>query len=231
MSINSQNYENIEHIFIDGGSQDDTLKIINAFSKREKIVISEPDNGIYDAFNKGIAQASGEIIGFLNSDDMYESNLIVSRVMKEFLNGPKIDVVYGDIVMVDRDDVSKVSRKWKAGVFEKSKLKNGWMQPHPSTFVTAGKIRSVGKFSLTETISADYDFLLRVWQNPGTRYKYIPACLVVMRNGGVSTRNLVSFWVKTKQDYRIMRRNKIAPIRGLLGKKMRKLPQILTRLI
>ena len=133
-SVIDQDYENIEYIIIDGNSSDNTLNVIRQYSEFIHFFISEEDNGIYDAMNKGIAHASGDIIGILNSDDFYPNSFIISNVVKSFLKN-ECDAVYGDLVYVKSNDITKIKRYWKAGEYTTKKIKNGWMLPHPTFFV------------------------------------------------------------------------------------------------
>ena len=134
-SVNSQSYDFIEHIFIDGLSSDDTLEKISTLSKRDPKVISEKDSGIYDALNKGLLIASGYIIGLLHSDDFFPSTKIISLIISKFIEDPTIDIIYGDLEYVSRMKTDKVVRTWKSEQFTTDKLMDGWMPPHPTLFI------------------------------------------------------------------------------------------------
>ena len=133
-SVRNQTYPSIEHIIIDGGSTDGTIGIIKRYEGKIASWVSEPDNGIYDAMNKGLRLASGDIIGILNSDDMYADNSEIETVVRTITEN-NVDSCYGDLVYVDRNDTEKIARYWKAGEYKKEKFKTGWMPPHPAFFV------------------------------------------------------------------------------------------------
>ena len=133
-SINMQTYPNIEHVFIDGLSTDETLDVIKINSKRDNIIISEPDKGIYDALNKGILNATGDIIGFLHSDDVLNESNTIEDIVNTF-NIESVDGVYGDLLYVDKQNINKIIRNWKSCIFEKELLNKGWMPPHPTLFL------------------------------------------------------------------------------------------------
>src|SRR5688500_9800290 len=187
-SVAMQEYPNIEHIIIDGSSSDNTLDIVNRFPHVFK-VISERDNGIYDAMNKGIAEATGDVIGILNSDDVYTSGKVLSTVMKEFEN-TSIDALYADLQYVQFHDLNKVTRTWHSGNFSKRKFYFGWMPPHPTFFVRRSVYRKIGTFNCKLRSAADYEFMLRVLVKNNHKASYIPQVLVKMRTGGMSNATL-----------------------------------------
>src|SRR5208283_2156081 len=133
-SVAAQSHKNVEHIIIDGGSTDGTLAVIHGWKKHPVRLVSEPDRGIYDAMNKGIKLATGDIIGILNSDDIYPNNLVVESVVNK-INETKSDLCYGDLVYVDKHDLDKIIRYWKAGTYNERSFKYGWMPPHPTVFI------------------------------------------------------------------------------------------------
>lgn len=188
-SVISQNYTDIEYIFIDGGSSDGTQDIILKYKDKINIkFISEKDNGIYDAMNKGIKMATGEIVGILNSDDFYSDSSVLSDVVRSFENS-KIDAVYGDITYFS-NDINKVTRYWKAGEYKESKLNNGWVIPHPALFVRKSVYDKCGLYNTDLKIAADYEFILRILKVYKINVKYIPKILVRMYDGGVSGSSL-----------------------------------------
>ena len=158
-SIASQTYENIEHIIVDGVSSDQTLDIVAQYPHVAR-VSSEKDKGIYDAMNKGIRIASGEVIGILNSDDFYNSNQVIENVMRLFAD-QTVDAVYGDLQYVHQRDTSKIVRTWKSGEFSKRNFYFGWMPPHPSFFVRKKAYEQFGYFNLALKTAADYEIMLR----------------------------------------------------------------------
>jgi len=183
-SVASQEYDNVQHIIVDGLSKDNTLSIVGEFPHVTS-VISEKDNGIYDAMNKGIARVSGDIVGILNSDDFYCDNKVLSRVASVFQT-TGCDALYGDLQYVDQVDTNKVIRYWKSGHYRPGAFKWGWMPPHPTFFVRRELYEKWGCFDLRLKTSADYELMLRFIHKHQIRLEYIPTLLVKMRMGGVS---------------------------------------------
>ena len=188
-SIITQNYSDLEYLIIDGGSKDDTAKIVASYQDKIKInFISEPDRGIYDAMNKGIRMASGEVIGILNSDDIFYDNNVLSSIANAFAD-KKIEVVYGDIKYFS-DDINKIKRYWKTGEYKSGKLNNGWIIPHPALFVRKSVYERCGLYNIDFKIAGDYEFILRILKKYHLNLKYLPQVFVKMFDGGVSGRNL-----------------------------------------
>ena len=225
-SVNTQSYPNIEHVFVDGLSKDNTLSLIRELSVRNKIVESESDNGLYDALNKGIRLATGDVIGFLHADDFYPSNDVVSKIAGAF-NDPTVQAVYGDLEYVSKDNTDKVFRHWKAGLFTRAKLKRGWMPPHPTLYIRRDLYDRIGGFDTKYHIAADYDSILKVFSTPGLVSVYIPEVLVKMRTGGASNRSLSNIIRKSREDLDALRRSKVGGILTLLAKNFRKVGQLL----
>ena len=184
-SVNSQDYTNIEYILIDGASTDWTLDVLSHCNDKIDYFVSEKDNGIYDAMNKGIRAASGDIIGILNSDDFYFSNNILSSVAKVFKD-TNCDCLYGDLVYVNKGDSRKTVRYWKSGEFKLAKLKRGWMLPHPTFFVKKEIYEKYGLYNTTLRSAADYEMILRLLHKNDISIQYIPKILIKMRIGGES---------------------------------------------
>ena len=159
-SVVSQNYSNIEYIIVDGLSSDDTLKIVERYKNKIAKVISEKDNGIYDAINKGIAIATGDIIAILHADDFYTNENVISRIVNSFENN-KVNAVYGDLQYVDRFDTNQIKRNWISGEYNKANFLKGWMPPHPSFFATKECYNKFGVFNTTLKSAADYELMLR----------------------------------------------------------------------
>lgn len=195
-SVISQDYKNIEHIIIDGGSGDGTVEIINRYSNTIKYFTSEPDYGIYDAMNKGIMVANGDIIGILNSDDFYPNNFIISNVIRSF-KSQNCDAVYGDLIYVKSNNISKVTRYWKSGKYSVSKIRNGWMLPHPTFFVKKYIYNRYGLYDTDLKSAGDYEMILRLLYKENISIYYIPMILVNMRVGGKSNR---SFWNRLRAN-------------------------------
>jgi|SaaInlStandDraft_7_1057024.scaffolds.fasta_scaffold119663_2 glycosyltransferase involved in cell wall biosynthesis len=188
-SVINQNYKNLEYIIVDGGSTDDTLDIIDRYRDRITRIITEPDKGVYDAMNKGVELASGDIIGILNSDDFYCSREILNSVVDSFISSGS-SMVYGNLVYVDRLDISKKVRYWISGEYKKEKLNYGWIPPHPAVFIKKSVYKECGIFNLDFRIAADYEFLLRVLKKCNIIPFYINKDLVYMREGGFSASSL-----------------------------------------
>ncbi|MGC9151639.1 MAG: glycosyltransferase family 2 protein [Microbacter sp.] len=208
-SVLNQSYQNIEYLIIDGDSTDESVEIIQSYEVKfngKLRWISEPDKGIYDALNKGILLASGDIIGVLHSDDVFASNDSLWHVHEAFTRSAA-DVVYGDLVYVKQSNPSQVIRYWRSNPFTPSLLFRGWMPPHPTVFVTKEMYQKHGLFDPAFSISADYDLLLRIFRDPLLHGVYLPEVITRMTLGGMSNRNLSNILIKSKEDYRALRKN------------------------
>ena len=220
----NQDYKNIELIVIDGASTDDTISILNQFSDQISILVSEPDDGIYDALNKGISLATGNIIGFMHSDDLFNNQNSLEKVVQAF-NDHDVDAVYGDLIYVDKENTDNVVRYWKSGKYSHDQLARGWMPPHPTFYMKRSCYEKYGGFDLQYRIAADYDALLRYLVDGNIRIHYIPEVLVRMRVGGVSNRSLGNMLLKSQEDYRIIKSHHIGGMNTLLMKNFSKIPQ------
>ncbi len=189
-SVLNQDYPNIEYIVIDGKSNDGTLDIINRYRNKIHTVISEVDLGIYDAMNKGLKLATGDVIGILNSDDLYANNSILNEVMKHFINDNNLDILYGDLVYVKHDNVNKIVRTWISKHYYPNFFDNGGVPPHPSLFVSAKVYQEAGFFNLKYKLAADYEFMLRIFKSFNYKIKYLPLVLVNMRLGGATNNSI-----------------------------------------
>ena len=233
-SVRSQTYGDIEHIIVDGASTDGTVEIIKNYSKgpsdkvpstKEVRWVSEPDGGIYDALNKGIRMATGDVIGFLHSDDVLYSPDSIGQIAAAF-ESTKADVVYGDLQYCNGD---KVTRRWRSNAFKPSSLKFGWMPPHPTLYVRREVYEQVGEYDSWFRISADYDMILRIF-TAGYKTHYIPQVLVSMETGGASNRDAKARLSKTQEDYFVLKKNHVGA--GLLTvacKQLRKIRQFLRK--
>lgn len=190
-SVNNQTYKDIEHIIIDGVSKDNTLEIIKSIPNRVKKIVSEPDQGIYDAMNKGIKTATGDIIGILNSDDFFTSNDVIETVVNTFRNND-VNALYGDIHFVRPNSLSKSVRYYSSAIFKPSLFRFGFMPAHPSFYMRRSCYEKYGLYSLDYKIASDYDLLIRYLFKEKISYKYVKKDFVTMRTGGVSTENLNS---------------------------------------
>lgn len=226
ISLESQTYNNIEYIIVDGSSKDNTLQIINEHSSRVATVICEPDKGIYDALNKGIAAATGDVIGFLHSDDVLAYPDAITDIVSKFSEG-NFDAVYADLDYVSQGNINHIVRKWKSGHYDVSKLKYGWMPPHPSFYMKRSCYINWGVFDLSYKISADYDSLLRYLWVHKAKAAYLPKVLTKMRVGGISNRSLKNIIQKSKEDITVIKRNGLHWPITLLFKNLSKLPQFI----
>jgi glycosyltransferase involved in cell wall biosynthesis len=186
-SVLSQSHSEIEHIIIDGGSTDGTLGILSEYRGLVAKIISEPDEGIYDAMNKGIEVATGDIIGVLNSDDFFSSRDSIAAVVREFSNYQDADVVFGDLVFVSSDDLHKIRRFYSSRGFRPWKLRFGYMPPHPATYVRKAVYDQFGLYKRGYQIAADYEINIRWLVVNRLRFRRVDKVLVCMRTGGVST--------------------------------------------
>lgn len=224
-SVLSQDYANIEYIIIDGGSKDDTLSIIEEYKCRISKVVSERDDGIYDAMNKGIAVAGGDVIAILNSDDFYADCSVLSQVASLFKSS-EVDTVYGDLDYVDSENISKIVRRWRAGKRGKNAFRFGWHPPHPSFFVKKELYEKFGVFRQELRISADYEFMLRLLYVHKISSAYLASVLVKMRTGGASGGTINARKKAYVEDKKAWELNALkAPIGALELKRVRKIIQ------
>lgn len=200
-SVNIQTYPYIDHIIIDGASKDGTLDLVRAHGKRVTYVTSEPDKGIYDAYNKGLAVADGEVIGFLNSDDYYATPYVIEHVMRVF-EDQGIDAVYADLVYVDMNNINKIVRHWKSKSYRKGDFSRGFTPAHPTLFLRRSVYERTGIFNLELRLASDYEFMLRAFHTKGVNSVYLPEVLVRMRTGGATGGSLPSI---KKQNLEILR--------------------------
>lgn len=227
-SVGEQSYSDIEHIIIDGGSADGTLNLLQNIQSSSIRWISEPDKGIYDALNKGLSMATGDIIGILHSDDLFYSPKILEQVMQMFKT-EDCDAVYGDLVYVSREEVSKIIRYWKSSPFKPSLLKKGWMPPHPTLFMKRKWYEQASGFRTDFRIAADYDLILRVFKNSDFKPVYLPQIITTMRLGGASNRSLKNIYRKSYEDYIALKENGIGGFSTLFLKNSTKLIQFINR--
>ncbi len=227
-SVRQQDYPGIEHIIIDGCSTDDTLQIVHDFPHVAKVV-SEKDKGIYDAMNKGINIATGDVIGILNSDDMYVDSKVISRIAEAF-SDPHIRATYADLQYVQQNDLDKIIRTWKAGLFSKKKFYYGWMPPHPTFFVQKKVYEEIGLFNLSLQSSADYELMLRVFLKYDITAHYIPRVIVKMRAGGISNASFKNRIRANREDRLAWKMNGLQPyFFTLYIKPIRKISQFIIK--
>lgn len=208
-SVRSQD-ASAEHIVIDGQSTDATLEILGSYKTDTSRIVSEPDRGFYDAINKGIALATGDVIGTLNADDMYADAEVLSRVSKVF-EDERIDSCYGDLDYVDPTNTDKVVRRWRSGPYDARRFYWGWMPPHPAFFVRRKIYEKHGLYNLTFGTAADYELMLRFLVKYRITSVYIPATLVKMRTGGMSNISVRNRLRANRMDRRAWRENGLKP--------------------
>ncbi|WP_218131645.1 glycosyltransferase family 2 protein [Nitrosomonas oligotropha] len=223
-SVHTQTWRYIEHVVIDGGSTDGTVQILNGWREMISVLISEPDDGIYDALNKGFSRSTGDIIGLMHSDDFYANEQVLERVAKAFAD-PTVDAVYGDLDYVVKDEPSRIIRKWRSGIYKRSKLAWGWMPPHPTLYLRRRVIDEWGVFDTHFRIAADYDAILRYLALGKIRLAYIPEVLVKMRVGGESNRSLSRILLKSREDLYALKKNGVGGIGALVWKNLSKIRQ------
>lgn len=208
-SVKQQTCADIEHIIIDGGSTDGTIDIIRTEGNHVAKFISEPDKGIYDALNKGIRMATGDIIGFLHADDVYHTNTVLQSIADR-LTTDRTDSCYGDLLYVHKRNIEKTFRYWRSGPYVKGLFERGWMPPHPTFFVRRSVYEQYGAFNPAFSIAADYELMLRFLVKHQISTTYIPELLVKMRMGGASNSTLRNLFIKTSEDYRAWTINALA---------------------
>lgn len=223
----AQTHDDVELVVIDGGSTDGTLEVLQGYAGRIAVLVSEPDRGIYDALNKGVHRASGDVVGFLHSDDLYADDEVLSRVATA-LADKCAAAVYGDLVYLHKEDAGRVIRYWRSSPFARRKLAWGWMPPHPTLYVRREWYERVGGFDTRYRIAADYDFILRLFSQQGFSAVYLPEVLVKMRLGGASNRSLKNIVRKSREDLEALRRSGVGAFGGvgaLVWKNLGKLTQ------
>ena len=219
-SVLNQTYTDIEYILVDGASKDNTISIIKQYEplfEGHMKWISEPDKGLYDAMNKGIRMATGDILGILNSDDFFTSNEILQKNANAFLQDTKLDAVYGDVHFVHPGNLNKSVRYYSSKVFKRSLMKLGFMPAHPSFYIRKECFEKYGLYKTDYKIAADFEFLLRVIYKEKIKIQYLPIDMVTMRTGGASTSGLESHKRIMKEHLRAFRENGIYTNRILLS--------------
>ncbi len=207
-SVLNQTYKNIEYIIIDGASTDGTINIVKSYGDKISKFISEPDKGLYDAMNKGITLATGDIVGILNSDDFYIDNFVIEKVVQKF-EEKKVDSVFTDLVFVKPENLDKTVRYYDSSKFNPSKFAYGWMPAHPTFFVKREIYEKYGVFKLDYKIAADYEILVRFLEKYKISYFYMNEVIIKMRIGGISTSGLKSNYILNKEIIRACKENGI----------------------
>jgi glycosyltransferase involved in cell wall biosynthesis len=204
-AVAMQTHTDIEHLVIDGASKDGTFEIVSSHANPQLRLISEPDKGIYDAMNKGLALASGEVIGFLNSDDFYANASVLAKIANAFQD-PAVDACYADLVYVSQDN-SRVVRYWKSKPFIKGAFAKGWCPAHPTFYVRKSVIERLGLFDQSYKIGGDVEFMMRYLECGQIRVVYIPHVLVRMRLGGASNQSWKNIVLQNKEIFAALRKN------------------------
>lgn len=223
-SLLSQDYYNREHIIVDGGSSDATLDIISKSGLSVDKLISDKDDGIYHALNKGIEVSSGDVIGFLHSDDIYANPNSLAQVASLFDNSD-VGAIYGDLNYVSKDNTDNIVRRWRSGEFDRIKMAKGWMPPHPTFYMRRSLYERYGAFDLNYKISSDYDSMLRYLFKHNVRTAYLPEVLVKMRVGGESNKSVFNIMRKTNEDTRILKSHGLPVLKTLVAKNISKIHQ------
>ncbi|PJJ10939.1 glycosyltransferase involved in cell wall biosynthesis [Flavobacterium sp. 1] len=212
-SVLSQTYKNIEYVIIDGNSKDNTVNLIKDYNEKLGYFISEKDNGLYDAMNKGIKACTGDVIGILNSDDLYQDSNVISDVIKQFNDDSELDILYGDLVYVKSDDTNKVVRNWKSKSYYNNFFENANVPPHPALFVRSIVYKEVGLFDLQYKLAADYELMLRMFKKHHFKSKYINRLIIKMRLGGATNQSFTNIINQNKEILKAWKNNDLqAPL-------------------
>lgn len=209
-SVKTQSHADVEHIVIDGASDDGTLGLLEANRSDLAILRSEPDAGIYDAMNKGIRFANGDIVGFLNADDFYENDKVLAKVAQCFEDDPALEACYSDLIYVDRFDTSRTIRYWKSGKFVAGAFSLGWCPPHPTFFVRRSVFERFGGFNLTYRIAADVELMMHFLEVRKLHVTYVPDVWVKMRVGGVTNKSWRNVWIQNQEVLLALKDHRLA---------------------
>jgi len=226
-SVDTQTYPNIEHLIIEGKSSDQSLKVIAEHHHDRMTTYSESDSGIYEALNKGLERASGDIIGFVHSDDFLAHDDVINNIVNCFTSD-HVQAVYGDLDYISQQDIKKIIRRWSTGAFSSKRLKRGWMPAHPTLYLRKSIYYNYGYFDTKFKIAADYDFILRIFSQFTNETVYLSNVLYKMRVGGISNKNFKRIRQKMIEDYTVLRRNKVGSFGTLAMKNLSKLSQFKT---
>ena len=226
-SVSAQTYPHREHVVVDGSSTDSTMAILTAHALQLAVLKSEPDAGIYDALNKGIALARGDVVGFLHADDLYANPNVLAQIAKAF-EDPAVCAVYGDLQYVSKVNTAHVVRQWRSSAFTPNGLAWGWMPAHPTLYVRREWYERIGGFDTRYRIAADYLSILQMFSQSDFKSIYLPEVLVKMRLGGESNKSLKNLMRKTAEDWRALRSTGVGALGGagaLVWKNLSKLGQ------
>lgn len=226
-SVARQTWPHRQHVVVDGASTDGTLDALQAHRQQLSVLQSEPDHGIYDALNKGLTLATGDVVGFLHADDLYAHPQVLQHVAQAFVD-PLVCAVYGDLQYVRQHDTAHVVRHWQSSPATPTRLAWGWMPPHPTLYVRRSWYQRIGGFNTKYRIAADYLSILQLFSQPGFKAVYLPEVLVTMRLGGASNRSLKAVLLKTAEDWSALRETRVGALGGmgaLVWKNLSKLSQ------
>ena len=198
-SVLGQTYKNIAYVIIDGSSKDNTVNLIKEYKDQLGHFVSEKDNGLCDAMNKGIQACTGDVIGILNSDDLYQDSQVIAAVMEEFKNDKVLDIVYGDLVYVKSNDTNTIVRNWKSKEYYKRFFENANVPPHPALFVRSKVYKEAGLFDLQFKLAADYELMLRMFKKHNFKSKYINRLIIKMRLGGATNQSYTNIVNQNKE--------------------------------
>lgn len=223
-SVTGQDYQELEYIIVDGKSKDNTLQVIDRYRDRIATVISEKDKGIYDAINKGIQAATGDVVGLLHSDDFLAHPEVLTNIASTFAKNPEAKAIYSDLQYVDKDDPEKVIRNWISGDYQKGDFLKGWMPPHPTFYARKELFDQLGYYNLSFSISADYELMLRFIHKNAVPVAYLPQVLVKMRVGGKSNVSLTNRLQANREDSQAWKVNGLRP--GILTRFLKPLSKL-----
>ena len=234
-SVHSQTYHDIEHIIIDKNSQDKTISIIKQCKFKNIKVYNQKGLGIYNALNEGMKLSNGKIIGVLHSDDELTDDRVVSKIVSKFFE-INFDILFSNIYYTKKNDTSKIIRRWKSnlkeGIQSNQELNNlinkGWMPPHTSIFFKKRLLNEIGYYDENFRISSDYDFIIRLFRKEKIKFFYLDKFTVKMRSGGISNKNIKNILIKMKEDFKIMSKFNLKPLRTILIKNLSKIKQFFT---
>ena len=228
-SVAAQTHPSVEHIVVDGASTDRTMEIVRKYPHVAKVV-SERDRGIYDAMNKGLALATGEVIGTLNADDFYASPDVLSAVADTFQDA-SVDVTYADLCYVDQNDPTRIVRYWRSSAFVPGSYRNGWCPPHPTFFVRRSAYQRFGNFDLGYRIASDVELTMRFLEKHRARFRYLQSVMVRMRLGGTTNKSIRNIFRQNREIWRALRTHGLNPsiIGFTLGKIISRGKQFVTR--
>lgn len=227
-NVAAQTYADVGHLVVEGNSRDSTLAAIERARDERMRLISEPDEGIYDALNKGVRNATGDVVGFLHSDDFLADDRVLARIATAF-EDPAVEAAFSDLVYVSQADTSRLIRHWSTGAFHPRRLKYGWMPAHPTLYLRREVYERFGTYDKNMRIAADYDFILRYFSQATGKSVYIHEVLYKMRVGGVSNRNWAKIRQRMQEDMLAIRRDRVGSLPTLAFKKLSKVGQFLVR--